>query len=196
MTTLSDLVTEVNYHVKRPDLLAAMESHIKNAILKLHTLDYWHRDLVETSFAFTTAAPVYQFEYKQLFPNLRKPKYLQTIDNNTGELVRMLTSIGIAEIQDRYKRLKDYVWYLAGDSIQIRTSDKPTNFGIGYYKYPDLVNVQNSWIVEECKPAVVYETCRTMFLTIGLEERVRGMEKLFNESYNMVLIQGVPDAGE
>jgi hypothetical protein len=196
MTTLTQLVEQINIHVKRPDLLDVMEAHAKNAILKLHTLDFWHRDLVEDTFAFTTPASVYQFEYKLLFPNLRKPKYLQTIDPISLEKCRDVTFIGVAESMDRYNRIKDYVSYLSGDTFQIRTSDKPTHFGLGYYKFPDVKLNTPSWIVEECEPAVVYEACRSIFLSIGLEERVRSMEKLYVEAYKMVVIAGVADIGE
>lgn len=196
MTTLPELIQEINLHVRRPDLAAVMESHVKNSILKLHTKDFWKRDLVEANFNFAAPSPVYTFAYKAIFPDFRKPKYLRTVDSDTGQTILTLSAIDITEIKDRYGRLKDYAYYMAGDNIQIRATDSPQYFAIGYYKYPDLTLTRPSWIVEEYPNCVIYDVARTMFLSIGYQEQAAGMRELYNETYATLLMAGIVDEGE
>lgn len=196
-TSLASLEADVLTIVKRPDLLADITLHTKNAILKAHTADFWLKDLYENAFSITTPATQYTVDPITLNTRWRKTAYINTIDATTGDVMRKLDPIPMVSFVDAYGYKKDYVWYEAGINLQIRCSGQETAFGFGAYLYPDVTLLtQGSWIVDNFPFAVIYEAARTLFKAIGFDEQSASMEKLVAEAMAMVRMVGLTTVGE
>lgn len=194
--TLAELKADVLTIVKRPDLANDIELHTKNAILKAHSADYWKGDLLETAFTFAVSSVNYSLDKTSLIARWKKIKYLNTIDNNTLDIIRPLTPIDVMQFKDQYDYLKDYVFYEAGSNLQIRVGDGWKYFGLGVYIYPDTTLANPSWIADQFPFAIVYEAARTMFKTIGYDEQSTSMKELLAEAMAEVRMVGIPTIGE
>lgn len=194
--TLAELQADVLTLVKRPDLIADITLHTKNAILKAHSADYWKGDLLETTIQFAAAAVNYTLDKTTLIPRWRKIKYLNTVDNVTLDVINRLDPIDVLDFSDEYSYIKDYTFYEAGDNLQIRVSDQWKYFGLGVYLYPDTTLVSPSWIADQVPSYIQYEAARTMFKMIGFDERARAMEPLVAEALAQVKMVGIPTIGE
>jgi hypothetical protein len=194
--TLASLTADIFTVTKRPDLVAATQLHLKNALIKAHCSDYFEKDVLETNFQFNTAASIYQLDYKSLIPRFRSTKYLTIVDPISLQFVRELKGIPVKKFMDAYGYIKTDVYYLAGTQIQIRLSDTSQVFGLGCYMYPDTTLVTPSWIADEIPFAIIYEAARTLFRTIGYDEQSANMEKLVAEAMREVTMVGITTTGE
>jgi hypothetical protein len=194
--TLATLQADVLTIVKRADLSADILLHLKNAILNLHTSDYFLRDLAELSFKFSSPQPIYSLEYKSLIPRMRSIKYIHSADSITGAVIRQLCSIEPETFLNAYGAQKDYTFYQAGSNIQIRVSDKHDSFILGHYLYPDTTLTTQSWICEEFPQVVIYETARTLFKSIGYDEQSSSMQQLAAEGMRKIQMTGITTIGE
>lgn len=195
-TSLAQLQADVMTIVKRPDLVDAVALHIKNAILKVHSLDYWKPDLYENAFQFAVAATQYALDTKTLVSRWKKISYLNVIDPITGRVIKALKPIDILNTIDSYNTIKDYVFYEAGGFLQIRASGSETTYNFGAYLYPDVTLNTPSWIVQGVPSAIHYEAARTLFKTIGFDEQSSKMDTLFQEAMAQVRLIGLPTIGE
>jgi len=193
--TLASLTADVISITKRPDITAT-PLHIKNALLKAHTADYFLKDIYETNFQFGAAASIYQLDYKLLIPRFRTIKYLTVIDPISLQMVRRFEPVEIDKVMDGYGYIRTDVYYLAGNQLQIRSADTAKVFGIGCYLYPDTTLVAPSWIADEFPFAIVYEAARTLFKTIGYDEQSASMERLVAEAMAEVKQTGITTRGE
>lgn len=182
--------------VKRPDLIDAVVLHTKNAILKVHSSDYYLGDLYENAFTFAVSSTTYQLDAKQLLSRWRKIKYLNVLDPVTGEITRELKPIPVLSAVDGYGYIKDYVFYEAGNYINIRASGGEQVYGFGAYLYPDTTLVTPSWIADQFPYAIQYEAARTMFKSIGFDEQSASMEKLVAEAISEIKVTGLSTIGD
>ena len=194
--TIASLVADTLVIVKRPDLVADVTLHVKNALLKAHSADFWLKDLYETNFQFAVAAPLYAFDYKNLIPRWRTVKYLTIIDPITLDTIRKVDPIPLEKWIDGYGYTRDYVFYLAGSNLQIRVSGSEQTFGVGCYLYPDTTLIAPSWIANEYPFAIIYEAARTIFKLIGFDAQSAGAEKLLAEAMAEVRMTGITTVGE
>lgn len=194
--TLASLQTDLQSIIKRPDLFDDSALHIKNALLKAHTKDYWLKDIYETNFQFGTAAINYTLEPKTLIPLYRSMKYLTIIDPITEDVVRELKPLPVESWLDSYGYIKDYVWYVAGTNVQIRCSGQETIFGLGVYLYPDTTLATPSWIADEFPFVILYEAARTMFRLIGFDEQAASAERLVKEAMDDLVKTAITSKGE
>jgi hypothetical protein len=193
--TIASLSADLQTIVKRGDLAADGVLHLKNALLKAHTSDYYLKDIFETNFQFGQAAANYTLDYKQLIPRWRSIKYLEVVDPITLQTTKQLDGIPLEKWIDGYSYLRDYVYYLAGSNIQIRVSGRDTVFGVGCYLYPDTTLVAPSWIADEFPFAILYEAARTLFKVIGYDEQSSSMERLVAEAMAEVKQTGITTTG-
>jgi hypothetical protein len=54
--TLAELIAEVYTLTGRPDLVAETSAAVRKATLKMHSVDFFYRDLQEKIITFTTPA--------------------------------------------------------------------------------------------------------------------------------------------
>ncbi len=193
--TLASLIADVLLITKRPDLTST-PLHVKNALLKAHSSDYYLRDIQESNFVFSTPASIYNLDYKLMYPRWRSIKYLTVIDPITSEFVRKFNPISVEKFMDGYGYLRTDVYYIAGNLLQIRSADTAAVFGVGFYNYPDTTLAIPSWIADEYPLAIIYEAARTIFKSIGYDEQSASMERLVAEAMAMVQKTGITTQGE
>lgn len=194
--TIASLTIDLYTITQRPDLVAMTQLHLKNALLKAHSADFYLKDLFETNFQFGTAASQYQLDYKALIPRWRTAKYITTVDPIALTVLRKLTPIPIEKWIDGYGYQRDYIYYLAGTQLQIRCTDQPKVFGLGVYLYPDTTLASPSWIADEFPFAILYEAARTLFKSIGYDEQSASMEKLVAEARAEITMTAITTQGE
>src|SRR6188768_2400302 len=185
-TSLTQLKADVLTIVKRRDLIDDIELHTKNAILKIHSTDFYLPDLYENSFTFAVSATRYSLDAKALVSRWRKSKYFNILDPNNGEIIRKLNPIEVLNTIDEYSFIKDYVFYEAGNFINIRASGGELVFGFGAFIYPDVTLTYPSWIADQFPYAIQYEAARTLFLTKGDKESANSMAELLKEAMTEV----------
>ena len=186
----------LNSILKRPDLADMSTLHIKNAILKAHSADFWIKDLFETNFAFGSKETVYTLYPETLIPRFRAMKYLNVIDPDTGWIVRKIEKIDVGQFLDPYSYIRDNVYYQAGNAMKIRVSAKYDTYGIGCFLFPDTTLTVPSWIADQYPFAILYEAARTMYKIIGKADESRSMELLVGEAMAEVKMSGIDIPGD
>lgn len=194
--TLTSLAADVYEITKRPDLAGPTLLHIKNALIKAHSADFFLRDIFETNVIFATPAYIYQLEPKSIIPRFRSMKYLTVIDPITNEFIREFKAIPLEKFIDGYGYIRTDTFYVAGSQIQIRSSTQDTVFGLGCYLYPDTTLAAPSWIADEFPFAIIYEAARTLFKTIGYDSQSAAMNELVAEAMAEIKQTGITTVGE
>lgn len=192
----SELVSEVLLIVKRPDLQTRIESAVRAATLKIHHTDFYYPDLVEVPVQFTTPANIQNFMPTDILPLFRKVKYIRMwqgdVDGSPG---KFLTSIQIENSIDGYGYIKENVFYMAGQLLQIRASDLVHRVLFGCYVHPTITPAASykSWIADSYPYAIIYEAARTIFRSIGYQEQANEYAGLTAEVLREISISSIDD---
>lgn len=192
----SELVSEVLLIVKRPDLQPRIESAVRAATLKMHQSDFFYPDLVEVPVQFTNADTLQNFLPTDIVPNFRKVKYIRMwqgdVDGSPG---RFLTPIQIENSLDGYGYMKENVFYMAGQLLQLRATDPIKRVLFGCYVHPIVTPVASykSWIADNYPYAIIYEAARTVFRSISYQEQANEYAGLTAEILREIQISSVDD---
>jgi hypothetical protein len=180
MASFTDLCSDVYTVTNRPDLIAETKLAVKQATLKLHQVDYFPKDLVETGIAWTPAAFIQSLAYRTLIPRWRSFKYLRKYSDQTpGEFFSLLSP---DETLDRYGINRENICYLAGDQLEIRSNTEDTHMLLSCYVHPDITETGfTSWIAIEHPYAIVYEAAASIFKMIGFDEQAAYMKQNVTE---------------
>lgn len=163
--TLEELQNEVILLTSRPDLVDRTLQAVKSATLKMHQREFWRRDLREVGIQFDAAAYLQSFDIYEFIPKFRSLAYLRKYN------AELLEVIEPEQVFDYFGDVRTNVCYLAGNILQIRSSDPATYFMLGYYQHPDLTEEGwNSWIAEEFPYSIIYEAATTIAVSIGYQE--------------------------
>lgn len=181
----------------RPDLLAETQLAIQKATLKFHMVDFWKRDRFEKVLTFTSAAAV-QIDIAAQFERFRKfrtlapwdpvgLKVLPCEDRMTGEL-RALKEIDPDALFDAYGADKSDVFYMSGQSLNIRFSYGQSGLYAAWYKYPLVApNNYNSWIADMYFPIIVEQAAGEILIAIGqIEDAARFLDPVRGTIYNPI----------
>lgn len=162
---------------KRPDLVEVTRLAVKNATLKLHMSDFFHKDLYETGITFDSAKYVHKLAIKELLPTFRATHYLRKVavdyNSDTGYVgTSFLEPIHPLYSRDDYGIDKQDVYYLAGQQINIKLSTQEDKMLGAFYLFPNLSDENyESWIARETQEAIVYDAASTVFKGIGYDEQ-------------------------
>ena len=197
--TLSELLTEVYGITKRPDLVTTTTSAIKNAIVKMHTKDFYSKDIVETGVAFASSLTLQTLAYKTLFPLWRAVSYIQPLSSTSPfdpvglQLDQINPQFGI----DDYWVFKDNVYYEAGLNLKIRTNPAAQYFNIGYYAFPNIGSTADyfTWITQDFPYSVVFDAAAMIFKSIGFAEQEASMRTLVGEQMKLIDISNIQATG-
>lgn len=164
------LVNDVYTITKRSDLVTETEYALRAATLKLHQLDFFPKDIVESKVNFSVADYYQTLAYQTLFPRMRSLSYMRKFEG--GAPTQIIEVISPTDILDDYGIAKENVAYVAGAAIQIRSNTQITDILMGYYANPvttpdDYV----SWVASVYPYAIVSEAAATVFATIGYDEQ-------------------------
>lgn len=171
--TLTELTTAVYELTNRPDLISQTLLAIQRSTLRAHNIDYFYKDIYETSLVFTSAEYLQQFEYKTLVPRWRSAKYLRKLDvsvtpNVAGKFFRIVSP---ENVLDSYCLEAEDICYVAGLVFQIKSSTEFQHALLGCYRFPDITEATfSSWIAEEYPFAIVYNAAAKIFNQIGKKD--------------------------
>lgn len=180
----TELVNEVSIIVKRPDLVDRIQGAVRAATEKMHSLDFWYRDLVEVPVQFDREFYIQNFDPRQVIPRFRKAKYIRIWRGDiTGGPAEFLDPIQIEEAIDAYGYTKTNVFYMAGQLLQIRTTCSVLRVLFGAYKFPVTSPIESyeSWIADDYPWAIVYEAARAIYRSISMDEAASQYERLTAE---------------
>lgn len=195
--TLSELQAEVALITNRPDLTSQILSAVRSSTLKLHQVDYFYKDVFETGISFPTDTYLQQLDYRVILPRWRALKYLRKTDAAGYQDGQFFQIIPIPEfVEDIYGVNKVDVCYVAGDTIQIRSS---TNFQyalLGCYLNPDITpSGYNSWIAKDHPYAIVFEAAALIFKQIGDTDQFAAFTRLALEERTILVNTNIQPQG-
>ncbi|MNT03697.1 hypothetical protein D3C72_1382440 [compost metagenome] len=182
--------------VKRPDLTDRVESQVRASTLKMHHSDFYYRDLVEVSVEFSEELFIQNFIPTEVVPKFRKVKYIRIWRGNAdGMPGQFLTPIQIENSNDAYGYIKENVFYMAGQMLQVRTSTALKRILFGAYVHPTITpdNAYTSWIADEYPFAIIYEAARAIFRSIGFQEQANEYAQLAGEVLGEIKLSCVDD---
>lgn len=196
--TYDELVQETLVIVKRPDLLDQIGRAVRASTLKAHNSDFFYRDVVEKSVEFSEPARIIKFNPKQIYPRFRKPRYIriwnydESDTQNWGHPGLDIKSEVIGNLKDAYGYDKTEIYYMAGDSLNIRCSAELSHILFAFYQYPDTnPDTFESWIADECPAAIYQEAARNVFKSIGFDEQSAEQNNLVAEAYRQLTIYSI-----
>jgi hypothetical protein len=195
--TLTELRQEVYTLTNRPDLVNETLTAIRSATLKLHTLDYFYKDIFETGITFPDPGYLQQLEYRTVVPRWRALKYLRKTDVSAHQDGEFLTVLSIPEmVEDDYKLNRNNVCYVAGQVVQIRSSDLLQYALLGCYIYPDITEADyDSWIALDHPYAIVFEAASKVFKIIGDTDQFNAFTQLAREEAAMISMSNIQAVG-
>jgi hypothetical protein len=192
----AELCSEVYTATNRPDLVNETKMAVKAATLKAHQSDYYYKDLFETALSFSTPDYVQSLEYRSLIPQYRALKYIRKTDVNGIDSDQFLEILTPDHVVDSYGLNKTDICYVAGSTIQIKSSTELEYVFFGCYVNPVITEGgYNSWVALEHPYAVVFDAVSTVFKMIGFDEQAAMykqmvMEQLMELKLANVLAQG------
>lgn len=185
---LSELIAEVYTITGRPDLVAETASAIRKATLKMHSLDFFYRDLQETVVGFSTAAYKQQYDLGVNLPDYRAIKYIRQWNATHVGSERFLERVEPDVLLDSYGAEGKDIWYVAGTMLNMKCYALLTNVVIGYYRHPNITtNLFSSWIAIEQPFAIIEEAAVNIFQMIGHSEMKATYERM--SAGNMQLLR-------
>lgn len=191
-----ELYDEVITITKRPDLVARTEQAIRAATLKAHNSDFYYKDLIEVPVQFLNLFYLQSFVPTEIVPNFRKIKYIRLWAGDiNGGPSKFLTPIQIENSIDGYGCIKNDVFYMAGQLLQIRGALPLDKVLFGCYQNPIITpaNLYSSWIAVEMPYVIVYEAARTIFKSISFTEQANEYSQLVGEQFQELKLSYVDD---
>ena len=177
--TLAELIAEVYVLTGRPDKVAETAACVRKATLKMHSVDFFYRDLQEIVVSFTTPAYKQQYDLGANIPGYRAINYIREWNSVPLGSEIILSAIPPDAILNEYGTEATDVWYVAGNQLNSKSSKLLTNVVLSYYKHPNITtNLYSSWIATEQPYAIIEEAAANLFQMIGHAEMRQTYERL------------------
>lgn len=159
----------------RPDLIVESKLAIRQATLAAHRFEKWKKDKKEVYLPLTSSS-LFQLDIPTYLPGYRQIEWIRPYDSVSQSPANYV--LGGSEelapdaIFDEYGNEKVNVWYVAGDSLNIRLGAAYDSFLIGYYANPTLMpeDSYESWIAREAPAVIVIDAARRILESIGYQE--------------------------
>lgn len=195
--TLTELRQEVYTLTNRPDLVTQTLTAIRAATLKIHQADYFYKDLFETGVLFSSSQYLQSLDYRGLVPQWRALKYLRKTDASAAQDDVFFKVIPIPEaVEDQYLLNQNDVCYVAGSSIQIRSSTLFRYALLGCYINPIITEAgYNSWLALDHPYAVIFIAAATVFKAVGDTEQFAAFTMLAAEQLAEVKLTNIQAIG-
>jgi hypothetical protein len=172
MATFTELLAEVYAITNRPDLVVETKTAIKAATLKAHNLDFFYKDIFETSLQWDAAAYLQTFEYRSYIPRWRSLKYIRKFDVTSDTPGEFFTILDPTDILDKNSVHKDNAAYVAGEILKLRSATTFDYALMGCYLQPDITeDSYSSWIAVEFPYVIVFEAAAAVFKMVGFDEQ-------------------------
>jgi len=187
---LAELRAEVVTLTSRPDLdtTGQILLAIRRATLKLHTLDYFYRDLSEFSVIFASPSTQQAIDTLTMVPRWRSAKYFRYFDAVSNTPGKFFKKVDPQNVLDDYSVHRENIWYQAGDIAQFRYEAEFQYMLAGVYLYPDITPATYaSWIAALQPYTIVLEAAATIFKMIGKADEARMVRE--DNLENIALLQ-------
>lgn len=197
MADFNTLVADVYTLTNRPDLVAETAIAVKSATLKLHSRDNFFKDLKEVAIFFNPSAYFQSIDYRSLVPTYRSIKYLRKYDfagSTPGDFFEIIEP---EQVLDSYNLQKQDICYVAGSSVQVKSSTKDSYMLLGCYVHPivDTQSTFNSWIAIEFPFAIVFEAAAQVFSTLKDSEATSNYRAQANDMMAEIIIHNIAAKG-
>lgn len=197
--TLTELRAEVVTLTNRPDLdtTGQILLAVRRATLKLHTIDYFYRDLFETNVTFGVSLSVQDYDTLVNIPRWRSVKYIRHYDAPSAVAGRFFKKVDPQNVLDDYAVDRTNIWYQGGDSLHLKAPIAFTDILIGVYLYPDITEATyDSWIATTYPYVIVLEAAATIMKMIGKADEARMLREDNNESIALLRLSGIQENPE
>lgn len=210
----ANLMGAVFTETNRDDLIAETAQAIFASVYKLHGMDFFARDIAPAQIKFDRGAYLQVLDTRSMpffraIKVLRKddpelyhgyelnPSILPPLTNSIDGILitegfarARLTEISMEDILDDFGAEKIDVWYLAGESIMIKSSTCLQYLLAGFYRWPNL-DIQNfsvdkwtddptstcpnfhTWIARQHPYAIIYDAASSVLQKIGMTDAAR-----------------------
>jgi len=173
---MTEMAAEVYTITNRPDLIAETSAALRKATIKLHSIDYFPRDMAEVALNIPTPGNAVQIDVSTTLTRFRAIAYIR--DNTspaTGQPNKVFANIDARALLDDYSLVRTNVWYQGGQVININSSTTVSALLVGYYQNPIITPVgsYSSWIATEYPFAIIEEAASSIFGMIGNAEMAR-----------------------
>lgn len=182
MATFAELLSDTYLLTNRPDLVNETKMAVKAATLKLHHTDFYPKDLYETGISWSPVSYIQSLDYRSLIPRWRSFKFLRKYDATTSTPGDFFSLLVPEQVLDSYNQARSDICYLAGESLEIKSSTQDDNMIIGCYIHPDITEGNfTSWVALDHPYAIVYEAAASLFKMIGYDEQATMMKQMVVE---------------
>jgi len=181
----------------RPDKVALTLDMIKAATLKMHSSDFYAKDIYETGYSFPSADFYQSLDYINLIPNWRAIKYLKRVEDATDVIGKHFSVISVDEILDSYGNNREDICYVAGRVIEIKSSVEFSLGLLGAYVFPIVTPTAaySSWVAEQFPYAIIHEAARVILKTVGKTEESKSQGELMAEQLSLLKASSIGDVG-
>jgi len=194
--TFDELIEEVFLITNRRDLVNETKSAVKAATLKAHKSDFFSKDIFETGVEFDTADFRQSLDYVSLLSNWRAIKYLKRVEDENDDVGKFFDIITPDEILDSYGTNRTDIAYVAGRVLEIRASVEFSKLLLGVYVYPVVrEGAYLSWVAEQFPFAIIHESARRIFRSIGKLEESNAQSQFVAEEYAELKLSALSDVG-
>lgn len=175
---------------------------IRRAVLAMHRIDFWLKDLVEQLYAFDSSASIQIIDTTYL-PRLRSVGYLRKWDaqlasayqaNVTGSpRGSSFAELNPANILDGYSADKQDTMYRSGQMIKLNSSIPIQQVLIGWFQDPllDPITATDSWILKNYPDLICAHVKRRLFKDIGKDEENRSANEEYQEELLKLQINNI-----
>ena len=157
MSTFTEIYTNIQAVMGRPELQTYIQSRINAAIRFISASGEFEDDLVEIVLgAVEGIVPTANVQLVTLPTGFRSVMYIDYPDpTNTLSI----DSLNLSDLGHRDTRFKSNLYYTAGNKLHIKHDTKTSEFILGYLATPTaLSGVQTNWITDRV-PELVEEIC-------------------------------------
>lgn len=180
----NDLCTEVQTITNRPDLVNETQQAVRRATIKMHSLDFFAKDMRELPLVIPLPSNTVQIDMAIALPGFRAIAYIKDTAVPAGGSAlptasKMYHKIDVSELFDEYQLEKQNIWYQGGQVINIKSSTAISSLAIGYYALPTVLpaGVYFSWIAVDMPYAIIDEASANIFRLTGNAEMARFYEQ-------------------
>lgn len=177
---LNGIVTDVMTLVNRPDLEGEIEIAVKSATRYAHFTDFYPRDLATKIESFPSICNQIQLDVQSLFPRLRGFSTVRLLDVNQQPIEKPgIELVEIGDVYDpSYRTLKNNIAYLAGTSLNVRSSVSMAGLIVEYFQAPHSRGpLYNSWIAQLYPEVIIYKAAAEVFVSSGNAEKATNYMK-------------------
>lgn len=175
-TTYQQVYDDVVVLTARPDLADETALAVRTATRSIHTRQTFPRDVVGSLVKLPNAVYQVALDTQVLFTRFRAPSGLRALDSEFNPM--SYPAIELVELGDIYDPvygfLRQDIGYLAGTSLNIRTSVAVSGFAVEYFALPEVQpDRYNSWIAQLMPEVIVYQAASIVAGLSGNEEKAR-----------------------